>query len=111
VLSDRYRRLSERQPAGETAARGEAQRPRSFPDGGEDPGFAPECFTDAAGVSAELIFDPANPARVQITNLDLKPVAINEAKSRLRELDRLYEERLIKSEEYHARRHEIIKGL
>jgi hypothetical protein len=63
------------------------------------------------GVSAELIFDPANPARVQITNLDLKPVAINESKSRLRELDRLYEERLITSEEYHARREEIIKGL
>ena len=63
------------------------------------------------GVSAEVVFDPANSARVQITNLDLKPVAINEAKSRLHELDRLYEERLITSEEYHTRREEIIKGL
>jgi predicted transcriptional regulator len=68
-------------------------------------------FLVQPGTSAEVVYDPTNLVRIRVTNLDLKPVAINEAKSRLRELDRLYEERLIKSEEYHARRHEIIKGL
>lgn len=63
------------------------------------------------GISAEVIFDPVNPARLRVTNLDLKPVALNDAESRLRELDRLYEERLITSEEYRKKRDEIISQL
>jgi hypothetical protein len=63
------------------------------------------------GISADVIFDPANPVHVQVTNLDLKPVALNDAESRLRELDRLYEDRLITSEEYRIKREEIIRGL
>jgi hypothetical protein len=63
------------------------------------------------GISAEVVFDPANPSRVQIASLDLKPVALNNAESRLRELDRLYNERLITGEEYRSKREEIIKGL
>jgi hypothetical protein len=63
------------------------------------------------GISAEVVFDPTNPSRVQIANLDLKPVALNNAESRLRELDRLYNERLITGEEYRVKREEIIKGL
>lgn len=63
------------------------------------------------GISAEVIYDPINPARIRVTNLDLKPVALNDAESRLRELDRLYEERLITSEEYRTKREEIIKEL
>lgn len=63
------------------------------------------------GISADVIFDPTNPARIRVTNLDLKPVALNNAESRLREIDRLYEERLLTGEEYRTKREEIIKGL
>jgi uncharacterized membrane protein len=63
------------------------------------------------GVSAEVVYDPVNPTRIQVTNLDLKPVELNDAESRLRELERLYDERLITSEEYRTKREEIIKGL
>jgi hypothetical protein len=63
------------------------------------------------GMSAEVIFDPLNPERIQVTNLDLASVTTNSAENRLRELDRLYDERLITGEEYRAKRDEIIKEL
>lgn len=63
------------------------------------------------GIEAVVVYDPLKPTRIQLSNLELKPVAINDAESRLRELERLYEERLITSDEYHAKREEIIKKL
>ncbi len=63
------------------------------------------------GVEAIVEYDPLKPTRIQLSSLDLKPVEVNSAENRLRELERLYEERLVTSEEYHDKREEIIKGL
>ncbi len=63
------------------------------------------------GIEAVVEYDPLKPTRIQLSTLDLKPVEMNSAESRLRELERLYEERLITSDEYHTKREEIIKGL
>jgi hypothetical protein len=50
------------------------------------------------GTSAEVVYDPTNLVRIRVTNLDLKPVALSSAESRLKELESLYEERLITRE-------------
>jgi hypothetical protein len=63
------------------------------------------------GISAQVIFDPLNPDKVRIVDLDLASAPGNSAESRLRELDRLYEARLITGDEYRAKRDEIIKDL
>jgi hypothetical protein len=68
-------------------------------------------FLVQPGTSAEVVYDPTNLVRIRVTNLDLKPVALSSAESRLKELESLYEERLITREEYRNKREEIIKGL
>ena len=63
------------------------------------------------GITAEVIYDPLNPARIQLNNLELKPVELNNAENRLRELERLYDEGLITGEEYRTKREEILKSI
>lgn len=63
------------------------------------------------GIDVEVVFDPQNPKRIQVHEMQLGTSPLTDAGSRLRELDRLYEQRLITSEEYRAKREEIIKGL
>lgn len=61
------------------------------------------------GISAKVVYDPQNTARIQLSYLELRPY--DDAENRLQELDRLYNERLITSEEYRVKREEIIKEL
>lgn len=63
------------------------------------------------GIEAVVEFDPLKPTRIQLSSLDLKPVALNDAESRLRELTRLYDEGLITGEEFRAKREEVLKSL
>ena len=63
------------------------------------------------GIKAEVVYDPQKLTRVQLSSLELKPVALIDAESRMRELDRLYEERLITGDEYRTKREEILKEL
>ena len=63
------------------------------------------------GVEAVVVYDPLKPTRLQLSSMDLKPVEMNNAESRLKELDQLYEELLITNDEYRAKREEIIRKL
>ena len=63
------------------------------------------------GIEAVVVYDPQKPTRIQVSNLELKPVELNSAESRLKELNRLYDGGLISGEEFRAKREEIIKGL
>jgi hypothetical protein len=63
------------------------------------------------GIEAVVVYDPLQPTRIQLSSMELNQVEVNSAERRLRELERLYEGRLITSEEYHTKREEIIKGL
>lgn len=63
------------------------------------------------GIEAIVIYDPLKPTRVQLSSMELKPVALNDAESRLRELNRLYDAGLITGEEFRSKREEIIKEL
>ena len=63
------------------------------------------------GIEIEVIYDPAKPSRIQVVNMDLKPIELNSAESRLKELNRLYDQGLITGEEFRAKREEILKEL
>lgn len=63
------------------------------------------------GVAAEVVFDPDKPTRIQVANLDLEQVTGDTSESRLKELNRLYDQGLITGEEYRAKRQEIITKL
>mgnify|MGYP001766906819 CR=1 FL=1 len=63
------------------------------------------------GVEAVVVYDPLRPTRLQLSSMDLKPVERNNAESRLKELEQLYEERLITNDEYRTKREEIIRKL
>ena len=63
------------------------------------------------GITAEVVYDPQKPTRIQVSNLDLKPVDLNDSESRLRELNRLYDGGLITGEEFRAKRADILKKL
>jgi hypothetical protein len=63
------------------------------------------------GIAAEVVFDPEKPTRIQVVNLELEPVVSDSSESRLKELNRLYDQGLITGEEYRAKRQEIITKL
>jgi len=63
------------------------------------------------GIAAEVVFDPEKPTRIQVVNLELEQVVSNTAESRMKELNRLYDQGLITGEEFRAKRQEIITKL
>ena len=63
------------------------------------------------GTEVQVVFDPLNLKRIQVSELNLETVPRSDAESRLKELDRLYDQRLITGEEYRAKREEILKKI
>lgn len=63
------------------------------------------------GLDVQVVYDPQNPKRIQVQELQFGSAPLSDAESRLKELDRLYEQRLITGEEYRAKREEIIKKI
>jgi hypothetical protein len=60
------------------------------------------------GTSVQIKYDPTNPKRIQILDLDLNQEASSGVEYRLKELDELYEKGFINKEEYDKKRQEII---
>jgi hypothetical protein len=63
------------------------------------------------GITVEIKYDPQNPKRLQIINLNVKEIGSGGAESRLEELKTLLDRRLITEDEYNKKREEIIKAL
>lgn len=63
------------------------------------------------GMSAEIVYDPSRPTRVQILNLAIEAQNTGSAEERLAELARLKEKGLINDAEYQRKREEIIRSI
>lgn len=63
------------------------------------------------GIDADVVFDPNNLKRIQVRELKLGSAPQTDAESRLKELNRLYDQGLITGEEFRAKREEILNGL
>lgn len=63
------------------------------------------------GITADIKYDPQNPKRLQILNLNVEGIGAGSAEERLEELKRLLDKRLITEAEYDRKREEIIQGL
>lgn len=63
------------------------------------------------GITADIKYDPQNPKRLQILNLNVEEIGSGSAESRLEELKTLLDRRLITEDEYNKKREQIIKAL
>ena len=63
------------------------------------------------GITADIKYDPQNPKRLQIINLNVEEIGSGGAESRLEELKTLLDRRLITEDEYSKKREQIIKAL
>lgn len=63
------------------------------------------------GITAEVRYDPRNPKRLQLLDLNIESPASGSAEQRLEELKRLLDKRLITEDEYKRKREEILRAL
>lgn len=63
------------------------------------------------GTQVTVVYDPQNLKRIQISEMDLDSTPRSDAESRLKELNRLYDQGLINGDEYRSKREEILKKI
>lgn len=63
------------------------------------------------GVTAEVLYDPQKPARLQVQTLNVAEAGASGAAARLEELEALRDKGLITAQEYQQKREEILKAL
>ena len=63
------------------------------------------------GITAEVMYDPQKPQRLQLQTLHIKSPTTTKAAARMEELNELREKGLITEEEYRRKREEILKTL
>jgi hypothetical protein len=63
------------------------------------------------GITADIKYNPQNPKRLQIINLNVEEIGSGSTESRLEELKTLLDRRLITEDEYNKKREQIIKAL
>ncbi len=63
------------------------------------------------GITAEVVYDPQKPQRIQVKKLNVKSAAPTQAVARMEELNELSEKDLITAEEYRRKREDILNEL
>jgi hypothetical protein len=64
-----------------------------------------------AGTTAEVRYDPQNPKRMRVLNIDVEDAVSGGAVGRMEQLDLMREKGLITQDEYHQKREDILKEL
>jgi hypothetical protein len=63
------------------------------------------------GVTAEVIYDPANTKRVQVISIETTAGSDDSVEKRLKQILDLREKGLLSEEEYQKKREEIVKSI